>query len=203
MQPFPEELQTTLLAYTDGLYSVPEVYRPSYDEFRDMFSRGQIGSKKWLIESLTKNKIILPEQEIIIVGSWFGTLGALLGERLPNNNIKLLDLRRDCYEFAKVALWRNKRITPIMGDMYDYKYTEDIVINTSCEHIRSLRDWLDTIKPGTFVVLQSNNNADIDDHISTVSTIEEFIEQARLREVTFGGWLPFQMYTRFMIMGYV
>lgn len=48
-------------------------------------------------------------------------------------------------------------MSSVTDDMYTYKYTEDIVINTSCEHIPDVDKWLSLVPAGTMVVLQSNN----------------------------------------------
>lgn len=192
-----------IIRYTNGLYSVDSTNAPSYNEFRDMFSSGQLKSKNWLVEELGNHLQLLhpAHLETLIVGSWYGTLGLMLKKKYPTMNVAMLDIDPRCKIFLDKITYNIPNIKAITGNMYDYIYDSSIVINTSCEHIISLKNWLSLIPKNTLVVLQSNNYASISDHINCVNNKDEFIEQANLSDVLYCGQLEMPMYTRFMIIG--
>jgi hypothetical protein len=190
-----------IIMYTNALYSTQPEYAPRYDEFRDMFSSGQLNSKEWLVEKYHSHIACRPDIKIIIAGSWFGSLGMML-LRSTIADIILLDIDPRCEKFIKNMTWNISGVKAITGDMYAYKYTEDVVINTSCEHIPNLRAWLDLIPIDTTVILQSNNHRAIHDHINCVDSIQEFVSQAGLQHVSFVGSLKTPAgFTRYMIIG--
>ncbi len=190
-----------IVQYTNGLYETGKENSPTYDEFRDMFSSGQILSKEWAISQLTEK--IIGNENIAIVGSWYGTLGIMLHQIVPHTTIKLIDIDPRCKIFVDNITRVVPDILPITADMYSYKYTEDVVINTSCEHIPDLKSWINLLTPGTTVLLQSNNNDTIDGHINCCNSIDEFIKKAELNEIFYSGELVMPMYTRYMIIGKV
>lgn len=184
-----------IIRYTNGLYVTSPENSPRYDEFRDMFSSGQIYSKQWAVEELSKLEIP-DEASVIIVGSWFGTLGIMLKNRLPNIRLTMLDIDPRCEVYV-----RNIGEYGITGDMYNYTYTEDVVVNTSCEHIPDIKKWLSMLSADTLVLLQSNNFVDAPDHVNCVFSKEEFENQTNLSEIIYSGELVTPMYTRYMIIG--
>lgn len=190
-----------IIAYTNGLYAVAEENRPTYDEFRDMFSSGQLKSKNWAIGALKRH--LTGNERIVIVGSWFGTLGMMINRIAPESKITLLDIDPRCKEFVDyIARWQ-PNVIAITDDMNNYTYTEDIVINTSCEHIPDLKEWISKIPAGTLVLLQSNNNAKLDGHVNCCDSVEEFVSKVELNEILYKGEFIMPMYTRYMILGRV
>lgn len=193
-----------IIRYTNGLYSNTLDNSPTYEEFRDMFSSGQIRSKDWLVKELYKLNF-LTDQDVAIVGSWFGTLGFMMKMKFPELNINLVDIDQRCTTFVNSITYEHEKGTVhgITGDMYDYDYTEDIIINTSCEHIDDVGSWLSQVGTEKTIVLQSNNFRKPDDHINCIDTIEEFVNQVSpyLKELQFAGELSLPMYKRFMIIG--
>lgn len=190
-----------IIAYTNGLYSVPDESRPTYDEFRDMFSSGQIKSKEWALSSLKRH--LTGNERIVIAGAWFGTLGMMINRIAPEAKITLLDIDPRCKEFVDyIARWQSN-VTAVTDDMFNYTYTEDVVINTSCEHIPDLNEWISKIPAGTLVLLQSNNNKKLDGHINCCDSVEEFVSKVELNEILYKGEFIMPMYTRYMILGRV
>jgi hypothetical protein len=84
-------------------------------------------------------------------------------------------------------------------DVYYGDY--DTIINTSCEHFSDFSRWWEKIPNGKFVVLQSNDFTDIEDHVDCVLSVDELVAKAGLNTLSFKGSLPCYGYTRFMIMG--
>jgi len=192
--------------YTTALYSAPEACRPRYDEFRDMFSEGQLKSKIWLAEELSKLHD-LSGASIAIAGSWYATLAFILLEYAKSNPFRLvcIDLDKRCEEFSRHLRKENEfeLVKCVTQDMFRYSYAEDIVINTSCEHILNLDDWLALIPSGTTVALQSNNLFAHPLHVSCVKSLGEFKSQtsSNFSEILFEGELDLGVYIRYMIIG--
>jgi len=191
-----------IIRYTNGLYSTPPECAPRYDEFRDMFSSGQLRSKEWAVNEL-KNIDIIGLRSAVIAGAWYGTLGIMLKKQLPDISLTLLDIDPRCEVFLKNITYDYSNVAILTGDMHEYLYTEDIVINTSCEHISDPRAWLNLLSPGTTVLLQSNNYFAGQGHINCVSSIGGFKRQVNLSKVNYEGELETPMYTRYMIIGQV
>jgi len=190
-----------IIQYTNALYSTPTEDAPRYDEFRDMFSSGQINSKEWILRELAKIDPIWQNKKFVIAGAWFGTLGMMLKYRFPSIEVTFLDLDPRCEKFINNIIYNNKDMKCITGNMYEYHYTEDIIINTSCEHIENVRGWLNCIPSDRMVVLQSNNFVLGSGHINCIESEEEFIEQIGLSNVIYSGELKMPMYTRYMVIG--
>jgi hypothetical protein len=190
-----------IIKYTNALYSTPVEVAPRYDEFRDMFSSGQIESKLWLLDSIKEHSAIIHNNSVVIVGAWFGTLGLMLKRVYPDVKLTMLDIDPRCEQFIHNIIYDDPSINCVTADMYEYDYKENIVINTSCEHIANIREWLNVIPLGRIVILQSNNFVLGNGHIGCVSNEDEFAEKANLKEVWFKGKLVMPMYTRYMLMG--
>lgn len=187
--------------YTTGLYSTSLVSAPRYDEFRDMFSSGQLRSKEWLVNEIKNLQAINQDMSVIIVGAWYGTLGFMLNTQYPDVKINMIDIDPRCAHFIKNISRDIANINANIADMYEYNYTEDIVINTSCEHIHDVNSWLSKIPAGKIVALQSNNFVQGSDHVNCVGSLQEFAAQCDLAQILYSGQLDLSVYTRYMIIG--
>ena len=78
----------------------------------------------------------------------------------------------------------------------------DTIINTSCEHIENFADWYAKIPNGKLVVLQSNNYADVEEHVNIHTSLESFVLQTPMKTELFSGELKLPKYTRYMRIGY-
>ena len=197
----------------DILSTINRYPRP---DFGNAFNRNQISSKKWLINQLlavTDGRF----GHVVILGGWYGVLSALLlnDPRFSIRSITSVDLNPDCEGVASCLNQRftdNGQFNPITADMFDIDYqslleagkndsVDNLLINTSSEHITDFEKWYAKIPPGTHVVLQSNNFFDCDEHINCVNNVEEFQLLAPLSQTLFAGSLPLKKYTRFMLIG--
>lgn len=190
-----------IMQYTNALYSTDTMNSPRYDEFRDMFSTGQIMSKEWILTHLLANASDYRNTSFAIAGAWFGTLGALLLSEFEDAKVTFLDIDPRCEKYLHNIFWNDPRAKLVTADMYAYKYTEDVIINTSCEHIPDLKAWLDLLPSRTKVILQSNNYDSLPEHINCVRSQTEFVAQAGLSEVHMVGEMKMNMFTRYMIIG--
>lgn len=79
--------------------------------------------------------------KVIIARAWYGTLGML---STPQQlSITLLDKDDSCKKFIDNVVYDTQRnVCFLLQLICSHNYTEDIIINTSCEHIGNVRDWL-------------------------------------------------------------
>ena len=188
-----------IIKYTNALYSTPPEFAPRYDEFRDMFSSGQIYSKEWIVDELVKLRF-MTVQSVIIAGAWYGTLGIMLKDKFPDIDMTFLDMDPRCEKFIHNIVYADPTMKCITDDMYRHSYTEGVIINTSCEHIEDIQQWLSLLPSRSIVVLQSNNYLSGAGHINCVNSKEAFIEQTGLTDVLYAGELEMPMYTRYMVI---
>jgi hypothetical protein len=183
-----------------------QAIRQSPDPTRtmDAFWRGQIISKEWLIENLSK--FVKKRSNIDIHGGWVGVLASMLFQSgIPINKIQSVDIDPSCQPIASMM---NKleemagRFKSVTADMCSFRSASDVIINTSCEHITQdqYNQWLSGLPSTSLLVLQSNNYL-IDEHVRTASSLEEFASQSKIN-IKWQGKLELPLYTRWMIIGY-
>jgi hypothetical protein len=189
--------------------------------WEDSFSVGQLKSKLWLLDELSKIKKSLGM--IFMYGGWYGILAKLMFEcdDIPFEKIRSFDLDDSCHEIAEsinrpVVMdgWQFKATTldvlkitiplaytTLRRDGSEVELTEspDTIINTSCEHMTD--KWFNEIPVKTIVVLQSNNFTEVDDHINCVGSINEMKMKYPMEHIYFEGELILDDYTRYMIIG--
>lgn len=186
------------------------IIRHPYHNISQALGHRQIASKTWLRDMLVET-LGGEFRRIWMVGGWYGVMAAILFDdpRFKVGRIVSFDIDPDC---AAVAHTLNRvpvlegRFQARTADMYRLDYDDadrpDLVINTSCEHIPDLRQWLDLLPAGMAVALQSNDYFTELEHINCVKNLEEFEIQARLSKVVFAGALESKKYSRFMLIGY-
>ena len=151
----------------------------------DSFSPNQFKSKLKLVEHIDKLNILTKDSEIVIFGSWYGSI---LIPAFYNKVKKITCIDQDAKVIsrAKYNLFKDFNIDFITGDVFEFRDSfknADLFINTSCEHMKSMKEWgpaptyknpwWDRVSPAYFA-FQSNNMYDIEGHINCVSSIEEF-----------------------------
>tara|TARA_B110000503_G_scaffold99799_1_gene149292 strand:+ start:26946 stop:27593 length:648 start_codon:yes stop_codon:yes gene_type:complete len=192
-------------------------------DIQDLFSKGQIESKRWLVNEL--EKINMELGTVFICAGWYGSLATFLFESdVKLDKIRSFDIDKSCAGIAETFNrlktmdgWKFKASTIDIVDMdYPTAYTTyrangtsldllempDTIINTSCEHIANFIEWYNKIPNGTLVVLQSNNYFEIKEHVNCVNNINEFIKIAPMSTLLYNGELELEKYTRFMLIGY-
>ena len=191
----------------------------------DAFSKGQIESKFWLIDELSKVRQSLGV--VFVLGGWYGILPTLMfeSELFEIEKIRSFDIDESCANIAD-TMNRDPLVTDgwifkaSTADMYELDYdlttyvtkrfnqTEEIlqdvantIINTSCEHLKDFDFWWNKIPNGTLTILQSNNFFDAPDHFNCMNNLDEFVNSAPMSEILFQGELHLEKYTRFMVIG--
>jgi hypothetical protein len=141
----------------------------------DSFSDNQYNAKKTLIDMLKNNDIIDKTTDVVIMGSWYGSILVPLLHPIVNS-IYLVDLDDDVIRIAKNIFfkdWTNMDYTT--RDVFSKPLEADLFINTSCEHMPPLNTlpW----KMSGYFAIQSNNMHGIDGHINCVNSMDEFKAQ--------------------------
>ena len=179
----------------------------------DSYSPNQFLSKLNLINHIRSLDILNKDSEIVIFGSWYGSIliPAFYNEV---KKITCIDMDSDVIHRAKYELFKDFDIDFITGDVFQfrdqYKNT-DLFINTSCEHMKPMREWgpapeyknpwWDRVSPAYFA-FQSNAMFDIPTHTNCVNNIEEFKKQLPDRaEVLIEDEIPDERGTRFTLIG--
>jgi hypothetical protein len=179
-------------------------------------NKNQIRSKRWIKEELLKatgGRF----GRVIILGGWYGVLGAMLldDRRFTIGKVISVDIEADC---ARVAERLNRRhcetgrFEAMVADIYGLDLPAmladtagadgpDLVICTSCEHLEHFVPWYANVPEGTLLVLQSNNYFELAEHVNCVTDLAAFKEQAPLGALLFEGELHMKRYSRFMLIG--
>jgi hypothetical protein len=194
-------------------------------DLTDLFSKGQMDSKRWLVDMLVE--LDLPLGVVFICAGWYGSLATFLFESdLKINKIRSFDIDPLCADIADtfnrswvMNQWEFKAITADIMDI-DYQHhtwqiwsnannrmcrpitdSPDTVINTSCEHIENFTEWYKNIPRGTKLILQSNNYFDLEEHVNCSYNLQSFDKKTPMGITTFKGSLDLPSYTRFMKIG--
>ena len=184
------------------------------DDLLDSLSPNQFKSKLNLINHIKSLNILNKDSEIIIFGAWYGSIliPAFYNEV---KKITAIDLDPKVISIAKNKLFKDYNIDFITADVFEvYRdmYDDcDLFINTSCEHMKPMREWgpaptyknpwWDRVSPAYFA-FQSHNMYDIHDSVNCVKSIEEFKKQLPDRaEVLIEDEIPDERGTRFTLIG--
>ena len=179
----------------------------------DSYSPNQFLSKLNLINHIRSLNILNKDSEIVIFGSWYGSIliPAFYDEV---KKITCIDQDPKVISRAKHNLFKDLDIDFITGDVFEFRdqyKTADLFINTSCEHMKPMREWgpaptyknpwWDRVSPAYFA-FQSNAMFDIPTHINCVNNIEEFKQQLPDRaEVLIEDEISDERGTRFTLIG--
>ena len=179
----------------------------------DSFSPNQFKSKLKLVEHINKLNILTKNSEIVIFGSWYGSI---LIPAFYNKVKKITCIDQDAKVIsrAKYNLFKDFNVDFITGNVFEFRDSyknADLFINTSCEHMKSMKEWgpaptyknpwWNRVSPAYFA-FQSNNMYDIEGHINCVSSIEEFKYQMPDKaEILVEDKIIDDRGTRFMLIG--
>jgi len=187
-------------------------------DFNDFYSRGQISSKKWLIEELSKIVDKNTLGNIAVFGAWYNFIAHMLFDKFSVDKIYSIDVDDTVIDHIS-AMYDTEivsgRLIPLTLDVSTIEWVNDniknpqsnsilcndidIVINTSCEHMSD--DWFDNIPKDTIVVLQTNNYFDNIQHSNCVKTLEDTIDKYKMSRILYKGTLTTPLYDRFMLIG--
>jgi len=173
----------------------------------DSFSDNQFNSKKTLLRSIEELDILRSDSDVFIMGCWYGSiLIPLLSDKV--GKIIAMDLDDTVIRIGKNKLF--KEYTNIIwstGDVFLYPICEpnvNLIINTSCEHMNSMKDWpfWDRVDDNAYFAFQSNDMYQIEGHTNCVSSIEEFkLQMPDDATILYENELPDDRGTRYTLIG--
>jgi hypothetical protein len=149
----------------------------------DSFSENQFAEKIKLIEHIENLNILNEASEVIIFGSWYGSIFIpVLSPKVKR--VTCIDLNDQVLKIAKNRLFQDyKNVEFIVGDIFSKDlsryHTTTLFINTSCEHMPPMKEWpfwINVSKDAHFAFM-SNNMDYIEGHVNCVNSVEEFKNQ--------------------------
>ena len=185
--------------FLDMLYASEIAKHLTIEELRDAFHTNQIQSKKQA--SLAFDSISNNANKVLYIGSWLGFLTRALIEKYPSINLYEVDMDTRCKDISGRFNYTFKNYLGHQSiDIDDFESINefDTVINLSCEHMSV--DWYNRIKPGTQLVIQSNNLV-IDDHINNCESIDDFKSKYPLNKISYENTLELNVFNRFTLSG--
>ena len=190
-------LYKKVLKIIDKIYK-ESMYNENIDLFRikdliDSMSDGQIECKTWAVEKL-KPFITEEYDACLIIGGWYGLMSHMLSEAGFNRQIINYELDEVCNKMAKkIRIHDNIKFKHEDGlELFHSKDTNNevkIVICTACEHIdQSEIDFSFKLKNKNMLMcLQSNNYFDVNSHINSKVSLDEFVESLPLKNIMYAG----------------
>lgn len=164
-------------------------------DFAQSFSHNQIECKKWLVEELLK---VHNPKNICIIGSWYSTVLPYL---LKDYNIYCYDIDPVLQPIANQFLQHTKikgvHTCASMQELETNKW--DTVINTSCEHMPDMKDYIKSQLP--VYALQSNDYFAIKEHTNCKTSLNQFIDSTGLQNIMYSGTKKMKGYERYMVIG--
>ena len=226
MENSKHSLWRVLQKHTDSSLIKPleilDKHNIEYD--KDVLSRGQLKSKKWLVDKLAELDLYLGN--IFLCAGWYASIVPLMKEaNLKFSKVRSFDIDPEVWKIAEIFNadllnddWKFKATTQ---DIFDIDFNEHkfdtlktdgttapltemchTVINTSCEHIENFAEWYAKIPSNKIVILQSNDYFSIEEHVNCSKDLKEFSESAPMERVLYEGALNLGEYRRFMKIGY-
>ena len=184
--------------FFDIMYKKEILQLVTLEEVRDALHTNQLLSKNCAIHAF--ESIYTEHNRVLYIGSWFGILTNCLLKNFPNISIDEIDMDIRCSLISKrLNIDYNSNHYTADINVFDRINNYDTVINLSTEHMSN--DWYNKIKPGTRVVMQSNNFDVIGDHINCCANLQDMQNKFNLTETTFADTLELNVYNRFTLAG--
>jgi hypothetical protein len=192
-------IESYIPKFLDMLYDEEIAKHLTIEEVRDAFHTNQIESKKQAI--LAFDSISDNANKVLYIGSWLGFLTRVLIEKYPSVNFYEVDMDTRCKEVSGRFNYTFKNYLGHQStniDDFESLNDFDTIINLSCEHMTT--DWYNRVKPGTQLIMQSNNLV-IDDHINNCKSLDDFESKYPLSEIKYDTTLELNIFNRFTVSG--
>ena len=146
----------------------------------DSFGNNQMKSKSRVLELVHENNFINRDSEVIIFGSWYGSI-LIPGLCDKVKRISCIDSDERVLKIAKNRLFPDiDNVDYIPGNVFDLDlkryHDTDLFINTSCEHMPPMNTWPYWPENANFV-FTSNNMYDIEGHVNCADSMADFKSQ--------------------------
>ena len=198
---------------THFLYDVLTVtneYPDLADGLLDSFSTNQANAKLALLNAVDELCILNEESTVVIWGAWYGSiLIPYLADKVKK--VVAIDLDPIPLQIAKNRLFpKHKNVDYITDDIFNecrkVYMTTDLIINTSCEHMKPMKAWpwfgRSGMNSNCWFAFQSNNMFGIQGHVNCVKDMNEFKSQLPVNSrVYFEEEVEDTRGTRYMLVG--
>ena len=172
----------------------------------DSFSPNQFKTKERLIGHIRDLNIVDDKSEITILGGWYGSI--LIPAFKEAKRISLIDLDKQVVSIAKQRIFNHyKNIDFITSDVFDknrygrIRYA-NLIINTSCEHMKPMKELEALQESNAYFAFTSNNMLSIEGHINCVYDLNDFEKQMPDNaKVLVRDSITDERGTRFMLVG--
>ena len=172
----------------------------------DSFSPNQFKTKERLIGHIRDLNIVDDKSEITILGGWYGSI--LIPAFKEAKRISLIDLDKQVVSIAKQRIFNHyKNIDFITSDVFDknrygrIRYA-NLIINTSCEHMKPMKELEALQESNAYFAFTSNNMLSIEGHINCVYDLNDFEKQMPDNaKVLVRDSITDERGTRFMLIG--
>jgi len=196
----------------------------------DAFSRSQMRSKIWLAQELARIGGSSTFKNIVLLAGWYGQFVEILTTQFLFEKCRIIELDKDAclqsdfnFNLNRLENYKVKSINEDInnltlhtsgyewnienfktGQSYTEKFSPDLIINTSSEHMDT--EWYNQIRfkqwdKKPIVAIQSNNFFDIEDHVNCVHSIDHMKKIYPMENILFEGELQLKGYKRVMLIG--
>ena len=172
----------------------------------DSYSPNQFKSKELLINHIESLNILNNESDITILGSWYGSILIPAFKRVKR--ITVIDIDETVLGISKNRLFNHYgNLDFITSDVFSENrfgriMNSNLIINTSCEHMKPMKELEALHNSKSYFAFQSNNMFDIPTHINCVKDIKQFKQQLpKNAKVLVEDEISDERGTRFMLIG--
>ena len=151
------------------------------DDLLDSFSPNQFKTKERLISHIKDLNVVNDKSEITILGGWYGSI--LIPALKEAKRISLIDSDKVVVSMAKSRIFNHyENVDFITSDVFhENRYGRiryaNLVINTSCEHMKPMKELKALHNSNAYFAFTSNNMFNIEGHINCVNDIKQFKNQ--------------------------
>ena len=172
----------------------------------DSYSPNQFKTKERLIGHIRDLNVVNEQSEITILGGWYGSI--LIPAFKEAKRISLIDIDKNATSIGKQRLFKHyNNVDFITSDVFDknrygrIRYA-NLVINTSCEHMKPMRELEALQQSNAYFAFTSNNMLGIEGHINCVYDLDDFEKQMPDNaKVLVRDSITDERGTRFMLIG--
>ena len=172
----------------------------------DSYIPNQFKTKERLIGHVRDLNVVNEQSEITILGGWYGSI--LIPAFKEAKRISLIDIDKNATSIGKQRLFKHyNNVDFITSDVFDksrygrIRYA-NLVINTSCEHMKPMRELEALQQSNAYFAFTSNNMLSIEGHINCVYDLDDFEKQMPDNaKVLVRDSITDERGTRFMLIG--
>ena len=173
------------------------------EPYNDTISDGQYESKYWLANEIN-NINWKKDLHIEIIGGWFGFPLIEMISNLPIKQIDFYEIDEDCKKVLTQYIQQFNYNFKIVQFGNYFERTDlrrrDLIINTSCEHMKNISTMKQFYKSSPIIALQSNNFYE-HDHVNCVESEIELRNNNEINATKYIGMKKMEKYNRFMVIG--